>query len=272
MRHRHRAPLNKKPNVEVSVEVLEKCLDRVALAIDRTGKRGAVYLPIYDPIEAELDALRAKEERMERARHDEVLAWRDGNQPRRPRAAMESEIAVATRYEKGAQDGTPATARTNHGGHNYIDLISHRFGKLAVLSDTGRRKTRRPVSPCRCDCGIEIEVLGKYLRNGDTRSCGCYSTGNAHNRDAVGDITLSFWTPRVKQAIRRGIPFEITRQQGWKLYLAQGGRYALTGVEIKFSPNIRDTRGAQTASLDRKDSRYGTPSATSSGYIRKSTS
>jgi hypothetical protein len=52
----------------VSVEILEKCLDRVALAIDRAGKRGAVYLPIYERIEAELDTFRAKEERMERAR------------------------------------------------------------------------------------------------------------------------------------------------------------------------------------------------------------
>jgi hypothetical protein len=52
----------------VSVEALERCLDRVALAIDRAGKRGAVYLPIYERIEAELDALNAKEERMERAR------------------------------------------------------------------------------------------------------------------------------------------------------------------------------------------------------------
>ena len=60
MRHRHRAPLNKEPNVEVSVEVLEKCLDRVALAIDRASKPGAVYLPIYERIEAELDTLRAK--------------------------------------------------------------------------------------------------------------------------------------------------------------------------------------------------------------------
>ena len=68
MRHRHRAPLSKKPNVEVSVEVLENCLDRVALAIDRAGKRGAVYLPIYERIAAELYTLRAKEEQMERAR------------------------------------------------------------------------------------------------------------------------------------------------------------------------------------------------------------
>jgi hypothetical protein len=67
MRHRHRAPLSKKPSVEVSVEVLEKCLDRVAVAIDRAGKRGAVHLPIYERSEAELDALTAKEGRMERA-------------------------------------------------------------------------------------------------------------------------------------------------------------------------------------------------------------
>jgi hypothetical protein len=68
MRHRHRAPLSNKPNVEVSVEVLENCLDRVALAIDRAGKLGAVYLPIYERIEAELYTLRAKELQMERAR------------------------------------------------------------------------------------------------------------------------------------------------------------------------------------------------------------
>lgn len=68
MRHRHRIPHSQKPRVEVSIEVLEKYLDRLALVIERAGKRGAVYLPIYERIEGELDALRAKEERMERAR------------------------------------------------------------------------------------------------------------------------------------------------------------------------------------------------------------
>jgi hypothetical protein len=48
---------------------LENCLDRLALVIDRAGKRGAVYLPIYERIETELDALRAEEDRMMRARH-----------------------------------------------------------------------------------------------------------------------------------------------------------------------------------------------------------
>ncbi len=68
MRRRHRAAHSKKPRVEVSIEVLEKCLDRLALAIDRAGKRGAVFLPIYERVETELDALRARQDRMERAR------------------------------------------------------------------------------------------------------------------------------------------------------------------------------------------------------------
>ena len=67
MRRRHRES-HSILRVEVSVEVLEKHLDRLALAIDRAGKRGAVYLPIYERIEAKLEELRAKEARMERAR------------------------------------------------------------------------------------------------------------------------------------------------------------------------------------------------------------
>lgn len=68
MRPRHREAHSNKLCVEVSVEVLEKHLDRLALAIDRAGKRGAMYLPIYERIEAELEELRVKEARMERAR------------------------------------------------------------------------------------------------------------------------------------------------------------------------------------------------------------
>ena len=52
--------------VPITVDVLEKCLDRVALAIDQAGDKGAVYLPIYDRLEAELKALKDKEDRMAR--------------------------------------------------------------------------------------------------------------------------------------------------------------------------------------------------------------
>ena len=54
--------------VPITVDVLEKCLDRVALAIDQAGDKGAVYLPIYDRLEAELKALKDKEDRVARIR------------------------------------------------------------------------------------------------------------------------------------------------------------------------------------------------------------
>ena len=55
-------------SVAITVEVLEQCLDRVALLITESGDKGAVYLPIYDRLEAELEALEAKEDRMARIR------------------------------------------------------------------------------------------------------------------------------------------------------------------------------------------------------------
>jgi len=69
MHERHWAAGRWRPTpVVITVEVLEKCLDRLARIIDQAGDRGAVYLPIYDRLEAELQKLRAKEDRMARIR------------------------------------------------------------------------------------------------------------------------------------------------------------------------------------------------------------
>ncbi len=68
MREHHRAAGFSVAPVPITVDVLEKCLDRVALLIAESGEKGAVYLPIYDRLEAELIALKAKEDRMARIR------------------------------------------------------------------------------------------------------------------------------------------------------------------------------------------------------------
>lgn len=44
----------------VTAKLLELCMDRVARAIVRDEKRGAVYLPIYDRLSAELAAMRRR--------------------------------------------------------------------------------------------------------------------------------------------------------------------------------------------------------------------
>lgn len=56
------------PPVGVTVEVLEKCLDRLAEIINEAGDKGAVYLPIYERLDTELEKLKAKDELMARIR------------------------------------------------------------------------------------------------------------------------------------------------------------------------------------------------------------
>jgi len=57
--------------------------------------------------------------------------------------------------------------------HNTTDLIGNRFGKLLVVSRSKNSKDDRSMWLCKCDCGNEKVIKGKYLLNGDTKSCGC---------------------------------------------------------------------------------------------------
>ncbi|WFT91409.1 hypothetical protein QA633_23895 [Bradyrhizobium barranii] len=52
----------------ITVDLLERCLDRLAIAMARAPQGGEVYLPIFEWLESELDALKKKEAVLERAR------------------------------------------------------------------------------------------------------------------------------------------------------------------------------------------------------------
>lgn len=52
--------------------------------------------------------------------------------------------------------------------------VGNKHGRLTVLSRVEKEGETRAFWLCRCDCGNEIIVSGKDLRNGHTSSCGCY--------------------------------------------------------------------------------------------------
>lgn len=76
-----------------------------------------------------------------------------------------------------------------------IDLTSKRFDRLVVIKLVGRNKQRNCNWLCMCDCGKEKVVSSRYLRNGDTRSCGClFSEGNntKHGHANAGKISRTY--------------------------------------------------------------------------------
>ncbi len=60
-----------------------------------------------------------------------------------------------------------------------IDLVGKKFGRLLVLErrpvpeDQSSWGHKQPFWICVCDCGKEKLVMGRNLRDGETKSCGC---------------------------------------------------------------------------------------------------
>lgn len=62
-------------------------------------------------------------------------------------------------------------------------LVGQRFNKLLVISIANRAKSAgRRYYTCLCDCGKTKDVREDVLKNGDTKSCGCYRTEYMSNR------------------------------------------------------------------------------------------
>ena len=53
------------------------------------------------------------------------------------------------------------------------DLTGQRFGRLVVIALDGKTSNGNAKWLCQCDCGLIVEVMGKNLRDGCTKSCGC---------------------------------------------------------------------------------------------------
>lgn len=55
----------------------------------------------------------------------------------------------------------------------YVDLKNQKFNRLTVL-ERDENKWNRVMWKCRCDCGNIISVSTNSLKNGNSKSCGCY--------------------------------------------------------------------------------------------------
>lgn len=71
------------------------------------------------------------------------------------------------------------------------DMTDMKVGFCHVVSYAGLDKERRALWKCICDCGNAFIARGKDLRNGSTKSCGCFKTRvakrNGNNNKTHGE-------------------------------------------------------------------------------------
>lgn len=65
------------------------------------------------------------------------------------------------------------------------NLNGLRFGRLTVVGFSGLNKHRKATWNCLCDCGNSVIVVGASLKNGSTKSCGCYELETKQGRNAT---------------------------------------------------------------------------------------
>lgn len=136
--------------------------------------------------------------------------------------------------------------------------LGHRVGRWEVIAEaparkpkTGRFTVRQML--CRCACGGEYPVDTIQLRRGTTTQC---RVCRYRNRTHTSSYRL--WLRCRRNATVRGYCWRISLKHFMELYVAQGGRCAITGVPLVWAETAEELQtGVGTASLDRIDSKRG---------------
>jgi len=151
----------------------------------------------------------------------------------------------------------------NQSGFNPEDILGQRYGLITVMRFLRREPYRSRYNyyyECRCACGTVREFCRVNLVTWHTISCGCLKTRRGKNSPCWGGhegISGRLWGHIKAHAKNRGLSFTVTIQQAWELFVAQGGKCALSGVELSLRASSSGAPNAESASLDRIDNTRG---------------
>ena len=141
------------------------------------------------------------------------------------------------------------------------DLTGKVFGRWTVISFSHTDRHGGSVWNVECECGKKKKVSATTLKSGGSTSCGCY------NKEVIwmgcGDLSMSYFGRIKAGALKRKLEFSIDIEYIWNLFQNQGGKCALSGVDLVmdrgYAQNLSKVweKRVQTASLDRIDSSKG---------------
>ena len=90
-----------------------------------------------------------------------------------------------------------------------IDMVGFRSGKLTAVVKAKGKNSKRAYWLCRCDCGRNRIVMGKYLRGREVKSCGCLNRQPLkgprfkHGHANTGKITGTYisWSGMIQRCV-----------------------------------------------------------------------
>lgn len=109
-----------------------------------------------------------------------------------------------------------------------------------------------------CICGTTKDVRVSSLFRGETTRCMRCSAKQRSKTyfKGMGEMSQSFYYHLQKSAESRQIEFNVTKEHLWNLFIEQGRKCALSGLDICFYTHYKNKK-EQTASVDRIDSSKG---------------
>lgn len=134
------------------------------------------------------------------------------------------------------------------------NLQGQRFGRLVVIC-LHSKKWDKLIWLCLCDCGGEATVNTSELKNGHTKSCGCYRRENTakmffkHGGCAKKDKEFSIWCGMIRRCL-----YDDKTRNTYKYYRGRGITVCQRWIDSY--QNFIDDMGPMPSpkhTLDRKD-------------------
>lgn len=131
------------------------------------------------------------------------------------------------------------------------NLVGMSFGRLKVIGLAGRNDSRKLVYSCVCNCGNTIEVVGSALRNGHTKSCGCYRKDAVREQKTIHGLSQhklrSVWRNMLARC-------ENSKAEGYKNYGGRGISVCEEWHDLKIFSEWAFASGYHDGlTIDRKD-------------------
>lgn len=139
---------------------------------------------------------------------------------------------------------------------DFSEYIGKIFNNLTIIKWIGKDNRGHNQFEYKCSCG----KVGKISRQniGVTVSCGCKRKWGAKAHLNYEEITQVMWDRVFLNAQKRKLPFEITKEYAWEVFIKQERRCVFTNAVLTMEGNPKKYGTDKgNASIDRIDSSKG---------------